>query len=109
MKRDDLQYLEHVAVNFEKVSVGIMMSGTNKTNIVDPFEAAQSFMKARQRRIEQRAEELEEQRRAMSEEAKKRNTSEAQRRAYRKSADAIRQRWSAATGVAFKRVRRRYD
>ena len=109
VKRDDLPYLEHVAVNFEKVSVRIMMSGTNKTNIVDPFEAAQSFMKARQRRIEQRAEELEEQRRAMSEEAKKRNTSEAQRRAYRKSADAIRQRWSAATGVAFKRVSRRYD
>jgi hypothetical protein len=37
------------------------------------------------------------------------NTSEAQRRAYRKSADAIRARWTAATGVAFARARRRYD
>ena len=107
--REDLPFLEHVAVNYEKVSVGIMMSGQNKSGIVDPFDAAQAFKKARQRRIELRAAELEEQRRAMSEEAKRKNTSEAQRRAYRKSADAIRRRWSDATGVKFRRVRRRFD
>ena len=107
VQRDDLPYLEHVTVNYEKVSVGIMQSQTS--SITDPFEAAVSFQKARQRRIDQRAEELAEQRRRMSEEEKKMNTSEAQRRAYRKSADAIRARWTAATGVAFARARRRYD
>ena len=98
VERDDLPYLEHVTVNYEKVSVGIMQSQTSSS--VNAFEAAESFQKARQRRIDQRAEELAEQRRRMSEEEKKMNTSESQRRAYRKSADAIRARWSAATGVA---------
>lgn len=107
VERDDLPYLEHVTVNYEKVSVGIMQSQTSSS--VNAFEAAESFQKARQRRIDQRAEELAEQRRRMSEEEKKMNTSESQRRAYRKSADAIRARWTAATGVAFARARRRYD
>jgi curved DNA-binding protein CbpA len=105
--REQLPFLEHIAVNYEKVSVGIMQSQTGAT--VDPFEAAVAFQKARQRKIDMRAEELAEERRRMSEEEKRMNTSEAQRRAYRKSADAIRARWTAATGVSFSRARQRFN
>jgi ferredoxin len=107
VEREQLPFLEHVAVNYEKVSVGIMQSQTGV--VTDPFEAASSFQKMRQRKIDARAEELAEQRRRMTDEEKRANTSEAQRRAYRKSADAIRARWTEATGVAFARARRRYD
>ena len=107
VEREQLPFLEHIAVNYEKVSVGIMQSQTGAT--VDPFEAAVAFQKARQRKIDMRAEELAEERRRMSEEEKRMNTSEAQRRAYRKSADAIRARWTAATGVSFSRARQRFN
>jgi len=105
VKKEQLPFLEHVSVNFEKVSVGIMQSQTG--NVTDPFEAAESFMKQRQRKIDRRAEELAEQRRRTSEEDQKSNASDSQRRAYRKSADAIRARWTEATGVSFDRTRRR--
>ena len=109
VKREELPYLEHVCVNFGKVSVGIMQSQPSRTNITDPFQAAASFQKMRQRKIDARAEELAEERRRMTEEDKRANPFEAQRRAYRKSTDAIRARWTQATGVAFNRVRQRYD
>uniref|UniRef100_A0A6T5SWC4 J domain-containing protein n=1 Tax=Ostreococcus mediterraneus TaxID=1486918 RepID=A0A6T5SWC4_9CHLO len=105
VKKEQLPFLEHVTVNFEKVSVGIMQSQTG--NVLDPFEASASFMKQRQRKIDRRAEELAEERRRMSEAEKTANVSESQKRAYRKSADAIRTRWTERTGVAFDRTRRR--
>ena len=52
MQRDQLPYLEHVTRNIEKVSVGIMNS--SRKSIQDPFDAAYSFKKVRDRKLENR-------------------------------------------------------
>jgi hypothetical protein len=52
VQRDQLPYLEHVTRNIEKVSVGIMNS--SRKSIQDPFDAAYSFKKVRDRKLENR-------------------------------------------------------
>ena len=54
VEREQLPFLEHVAVNYEKVSVGILQSQTGV--VPDPLEAASSFQTMRPRKVDAPAE-----------------------------------------------------
>jgi len=105
VERDQLPYLEHVTQSYDKVSVGIMMSGQGMGRVPDPFEAAATYQKTRDIKMKERAARLEAERRAVQQAQD--SMSSQQRRRYRKAADRVKETWEDSTGVAFERMRRR--
>lgn len=130
VQREQLPYLEHVTRVADKVSVGIKQSGQGRETISDPFDAAYAYEKARTRKIENRRAALEQERLTREWQAQREREEEAreeargggagggggggergptfgQRKAYRASADKVKEKWSQGTGGKIEALKRR--